>query len=66
MTPMAWAMQTIDRMQLQGRRCVVIVKQGKPYSGVPYAVFEGTREYPLAENIRAVPLATACGVTGGV
>ena len=25
-------------------------------------VYPGTREYPLGENIRAVPLAVACGV----
>jgi hypothetical protein len=28
-------------------------------------VYPGTREYPLAENIRVVPLARACGETGG-
>jgi hypothetical protein len=38
-------MNVIDKMQLQGRRCVVIVKQGKPYRGIPAAIFEGTSEY---------------------
>ncbi len=28
-------------------------------------VYPGTREYKLAENIRAVPLAMACGMAGG-
>lgn len=28
-------------------------------------VYPGTREYPLAENIRVVPLARVCGETGG-
>jgi hypothetical protein len=28
-------------------------------------VYPGTREYALAENIRAVPLATACAPTQG-
>lgn len=45
MTPTDFARHVIDKMQLQGRKCVVVVRQGKPYRGEPVAFFEGTTEY---------------------
>jgi len=54
MTPMQWAMKVIHGMQLQGRKCVVVVKRGENYSGRPAAIFEGTREYPQVKQTKRV------------
>jgi hypothetical protein len=45
MTANEFARKTIESMQLQGRKCVVVVKKGETYSGRPIVFYEGTTRY---------------------
>lgn len=54
MTPVEFAMHVIDRMQIQGRKCVVYVKTGVSYSGRPVVAYEGTKEYGAIKPTKRV------------
>lgn len=45
MSHVEFAKRVIDKMQIQGRKCVVVVKRGASYSGRPIVFYEGTSQY---------------------
>ncbi len=45
MTANEFARKTVASMQIQGRKCVVVVKRGANYSGRPIVFYEGTTRY---------------------